>query len=160
MANAQAMCTSFKYELLNGTHLFYANASPAQSADTFKIALYTTSATNLNATTTAYGTPTGELAPGVNGTVNYTSGGIALTIVAPTTTAISDSTGTAFLSFGNAVFSNATWVNAQYALIYNSTKSNKAVAVLDFGSGKNVTASTFTVQMPTFDATNAIIRIQ
>ena len=156
MANAQAMCTSFKYELLNGTHIFYANASPVQAADTFKIALYTTAATNLNATTTVYGTPTGEL-PAAGG---YTSGGISLTIVAPTTTPISDSTGTAFLSFNNAVWTSATWTGAQYALIYNSSKSNKAVAVLNFGSGKDVTASTFTVQMPTVDATNAIIRIQ
>ena len=156
MANAQAMCTSFKYELLNGTHLFYANASPAQSADTFKLALYTTAATNLNAATTTYGTPTGELAAGGG----YTSGGKSMTIVPPTTTAISDSTGTAFLSFGNVSFDNATFSGVQYALIYNSTKSGKAVAVLDFGSGKAVTASTFTVQMPTVDATNAIIRIQ
>lgn len=150
MANAQAMCTSFKYELLGGVHVFYG------TPDTFKIALYTAAATVLNATTTTYGTPSGEL-PAAG---NYTSGGIPLTIVAPTTTAISDSTGTAFLSFNNAVWSSATWTGARYALIYNSTKANKAVAVLDFGSGKDVTASTFTVQMPTFDATNAIIRIQ
>jgi hypothetical protein len=157
MANAQAMCTSFKYELLNGTHLFYANASPAQSADTFKIALYTTAATNLNATTTTYGIPSGELAAGGG----YASGGISLTIVPPTTTPISDSTGTAFLSFANVSWGpSATWVGVQYALIYNSSKSNKAVAVLNFGSGKDVTNSTFTVQMPTVDATNAIIRIQ
>ena len=150
MANAQAMCTSFKYEILGGVHIFYG------SPDTFKIALYTTAATGLNATTTVYGTPTGELAAGGG----YSSGGIALTIVAPTTTPISDSTGTAFLSFNNAVWTSATWTAARYALIYNSTKANKAVAVLDFGSGKDVTSSTFTVQMPTVDATNAIIRIQ
>jgi len=127
MAISQAMCTSFKVELLNGIHAFGTTVvRGATTADTFYLALYTSSAT-LDATTTAY-TATNE----VSGT-GYSAGGQALTTVAPT--------------------------SARGALIYNSTQSNKAVAVLDFGGDKTSTAGDFTVVFPTADASNAIIRI-
>ena len=139
MAITQAMCTSFKVDLLDGEHDF--------GADTFKIALYTSSAT-LDATTTAY-SATNE----TSGT-GYTAGGNTLTV---STTPTSSGT-TAFLSFSNTTWSTAS-ITARGALIYNSTNANKAVAVLDFGSDKTSTAGDFTIQFPTADASNAIIRI-
>ena len=142
MAISQAMCTSFKVELLDAIHDFGAGG------DTFKIALYTSSAT-LGATTTVY-TTTGEVAS----TGNYVAGGNTLTVsVVPTSTGT-----TAFLSFANTTWSAAT-ITARGALIYNSSKSNKAVAVLDFGSDKTSTDGDFTINFPTADASNAIIRI-
>jgi hypothetical protein len=139
MAISQAMCTSFKQELLEGTHDF--------TADTFKIALYTSSAT-LDATTTAY-SATNE----VSGT-GYSAGGNTLTVnPVPGTSGT-----TAFLSFDNTTWSAAT-ITARGALIYNSSKTNKAVAVLDFGADKTSTAGDFTINFPTADASNAIIRI-
>jgi len=149
MAITQAMCTSFKTQLLTGTHNF------ATGGNTFKLALYAigsggksnTTAT-LGATTTVLVT-TGEVAS--SGT--YVTGGLALTKVAPTasgTTAITD--------FGDRSFTTAS-ITARGALIYNDTNGNKAVAVLDFGSNKTSTSGTFTIQFPTFDASNAIIRI-
>jgi len=148
MAITQAMCTSFKVELLNGIHAFSTTVARGDtSADTFYMALYTSSAT-LDATTTAY-TASNE----TSGT-GYVAGGQAL--------AVSDapqSTGTtAFLSFTDETWSTAT-ITARGALIYNSTQSNKAVAVLDFGGDKTSTAGDFTVVFPTADASNAIIRI-
>jgi len=139
MAITQAMCTSFKVDLLDGEHDF--------GADTFKIALYTSSAT-LDATTTAYSV-TNE----TSGT-GYTAGGNTLTV---STTPTSSGT-TAFISFSNTTWSTAT-ITARGALIYNSTNANKAVAVLDFGSDKTSTAGDFTIQFPVADASNAIIRI-
>lgn len=139
MAITQAMCTSFKVDLLDGEHDF--------GVDTFKIALYTSSAT-LDATTTAY-SATNE----TSGT-GYTAGGNTLT-VSPTPTS---SGTTAYLSFSNTTWSTAT-ITARGALIYNSTNANKAVAVLDFGSDKTSTAGDFTINFPTADASNAIIRI-
>ena len=139
MAITQAMCTSFKVDLLDGEHDF--------GADTFKIALYTSSAT-LDATTTAYST-TNE----TSGT-GYTAGGNTLTV---STTPTSSGT-TAYISFSNTTWSTAS-ITARGALIYNSTNANKAVAVLDFGSDKTSTAGDFTIQFPTADASNAIIRI-
>lgn len=139
MAITQAMCTSFKVDLLDGEHDF--------GADTFKIALYTSSAT-LDATTTAY-SATNE----TSGT-GYTAGGNTLTV---STTPTSSGT-TAYISFSNTTWSTAT-ITARGALIYNSTNANKAVAVLDFGSDKTSTAGDFTIQFPTADASNAIIRI-
>jgi hypothetical protein len=139
MAITQAMCTSFKVDLLDGEHDF--------GADTFKIALYTSSAT-LDATTTAYSV-TNE----TSGT-GYSAGGNTLTV---STTPTSSGT-TAFISFSNTTWSTAT-ITARGALIYNSTNANKAVAVLDFGSDKTSTAGDFTIQFPTADASNAIIRI-
>lgn len=150
MAITQAMCTSFKIEILNGVHVF-SNAG-GLSPDTFKLALYT-SATTLDASTLAYGTPTNEVS---NVGTGYTTGGATLTVASGTPTS---SGTTSFVSFNTPVtFPSATFT-ARGALIYNSTKSNKAVAVLDFGSDKSVSGATFTVQMPTADSINAIIRI-
>jgi len=147
MAITQAMCTSFKVELLNGIHAFGTTVvRGATTADTFYLALYTSSAT-LDATTTAY-TASNE----TSGT-GYVAGGQALTTVAPTSSGT-----TAFLDFNDETWSTAT-ITARGALVYNSTQSNKAVAVLDFGGDKTSTAGDFTVVFPTADASNAIIRI-
>lgn len=147
MAITQAMCTSFKVELLNGIHAFGTTVARAgTTADTMKMALYTSSAT-LDASTTAF-TVTNE----TSGT-GYVSGGQDLTTVAPTSSGT-----TAFLDFNDETWSSAT-ITARGALIYNSTQSNKSVAVLDFGGDKTSTAGDFTVVFPTADATNAIIRI-
>ena len=134
------MCTSFKKELLTATHNF------SNGGHTFKLALYSNSAT-LDATTTAY-TTSGE----VTGT-GYSAGGNTLTNQTPTTGGT-----TAFTDFADTSFLNAT-ITARGALIYNATQSDKAVAVLDFGSDKAASAGTFSVIFPTADANNAIIRI-
>lgn len=148
MAISQAMVTSFKVEILNGIHAFGTTVvRAATTPDTFKIALYTSSAT-LGASTTAY-SGTNEVANG-NG---YTTGGNILTTVAPTSSGT-----TAFVDFNDTTWSNAT-ITANGALIYNSTQSDKAVAVLAFGGDKTSTAGDFTIQFPTADASNAIIRI-
>lgn len=141
MAITQAMCTSFKKALLDGEMDFSSNTS-----QTYKIALYTSSA-SLDASTTAF-TTSNE----VSGT-GYSSGGATLTVVAPTT-----SSTTAFLDFNDVTFSSAT-ITARGALIYQSGGSNPAVAVLNFGADKTSTAGDFTIQFPTADASNAIIRI-
>ena len=150
MAITQAMCTSFKQELLEGVHNF-----KNSGGDTFKLALYAISSggkssttATLGATTTALVT-TGEIAS--SGT--YTTGGGSLTRVDPSTSGT-----TAFTDFADISFTTAT-STARGALIYNSSDSNKAVAVLDFGGNKTSTSGTFTVQFPTADASNAIIRI-
>jgi len=142
------MCTSFKKELMYGAHDF-----DASSGDTFKIALYTNSAA-LNAATTAF-TTSGES----SGT-NYTSGGNTLTRIDPTSAGT-----TGFTDFADTTWSNASFT-ARGALIYNTTPNttsisltNPAILVLDFGSDKVVSSGSFTVVFPTFDATNAIIRI-
>lgn len=137
----QAMCTSFKVELLQGVHNF-----TASTGDTFKIALYTSSA-SLDATTTAYTTSNEVVGTG------YTAGGNTLTNVTPTSSGT-----TAFTDFADTTWSTAT-ITARGALIYNSTDSNKSVCVLDFGSDKTSTAGNFTIVFPTADASNAIIRI-
>lgn len=142
MAITQALCTSFKQALLDGEMDFSSDTS-----QTFKIALFTSSAT-LDATTTAYST-TNE----VSGT-GYTAGGNTLTISANPAT----SGTTAFLDFADTTWATAT-ITARGALIYQSGGSNPAVAVLDFGSDKTSTAGDFTIQFPTADASNAIIRI-
>ena len=142
MAITQAMCTSFKKELLEAVHNF-----KNSGGSTFNIALYTSSAT-LSASTTAY-TTSNE----VSGT-NYTAKGTSLTRVDPTT-----SSTTAFTDFSDATFSNVT-VTARGALIFNDSASgDPAVCVLDFGADKTATAGDFTVVFPTADASNAIIRI-
>lgn len=143
----QAMTTSFKVEMLNGIHAFGTSVvRAATTPDTFKIALYTSSA-SLGATTTAY-SATNE----VSGT-GYTAGGNTLTTVAPTSSGT-----TAFLDFNDTTWSTAT-ITANGALIYNSTQSGKAVAVLAFGGDKTSTAGDFTIIFPTADASNAILRI-
>ena len=142
MAITQAVCTSFKQELLQGTHNF-----TATTGDTFKIALYTSSA-SLDATTTAFSTSNE-----VSNSGTYTSGGGTLTSVTPTTSGT-----TALCDFSDVSFSSASFT-ANGALIYNDTQSDKAVAVIAFGGDKTVTSGTFTIQFPTADATNAIIRL-
>ncbi len=141
MAISTAMCTSFKQEILVGTHNF-----TASSGNTFKLALYTSSA-SLGASTTAYSTSNE-----VSGT-GYTAAGAALTSVTPTTSGT-----TAFCDFSDLTFSSST-ITANGALIYNDTQSDKAVCTLAFGGDKTSTAGDFTIQFPTADASNAIIRI-
>jgi hypothetical protein len=155
MAITQAVCTSFKQELLQGIHNFTNGSGGGTTTTTgtgnaFKLALYTSSAT-LDATTTAY-TVTNE----VSGT-GYSAGGGALTNVTPTTSGT-----TALTDFADLTFSSAT-ITARGALIYNSSTTagtaDRAVLVLDFGGDKTSTAGDFTIQFPTADASNAIIRI-
>ena len=141
MAISQALCTSFKVELMTATHNF-----TASTGNTFKLALYTSTAT-LGATTTAY-SATNE----ASGT-GYTAGGSSLTNVTPTSSGT-----TAFTDFADLTFSTVS-ITANGALIYNSSASNKAVCVLAFGADKTSTAGNFTIVFPTADATNAIIRI-
>jgi hypothetical protein len=146
MAITSALCTSFKKELLEGKHDFN-----AVGGHTFKIALYTSSAT-LDAATTDYTTSNEVVGTG------YTAGGIPLTNIDP------DSSGTtAFIDFTDATWTNAT-LTAAGALIYNSTTdggtgTTNAVAVIDFGGDKTSTNGDFVVVMPTADASNAIIRL-
>jgi hypothetical protein len=139
-------CTSFKDELLEGVHDFRSSGG-----DTFKLALYTNSA-SFTAATTAY-TSTNEVAN--SGT--YSAGGGTLTNVSPTTSGT-----TAFVDFDDLSFTSAT-ITARGALIYNTTPAhtytNPTCVVLDFGSDKTSTSGTFTIQFPTADASNAIIRI-
>jgi hypothetical protein len=148
MAITQAMATSFKVDLLNGIHAFGTSVTRGSTAaDTFYMALYTSSAT-LDSTTTAY-TATNE----VSGS-GYSAGGQALSVAtAPTSTST-----TAWLDFDDEVWSSAT-ITARGAMIYNSTNSNKCVAVLDFGGDKTSTAGDFTVIFPAANSTSAIIRI-
>lgn len=138
MAISQAMCSSFKQEILLGEHDL--------DTDVIKIALYTSLAT-LGASTTVYTTSDEVVGTG------YTAGGNTLT--SPT---VSLSGTTAYVDFADTSWTTAT-ITARGALIYNSSKSNKAIAVLDFGSDKTSTAGTFTIQFPANDATNAIVRI-
>ena len=142
MAITQAMCTSFKEELMTGTHDF-----TTSTGNTFKLALYTSSAT-LGASTTAY-SATNE----ASGT-GYSAGGGTLTNVTPTTSGT-----TALTDFADLTFSSAT-ITANGALIYNDTAAgDPSVVVLAFGGDKTSTAGDFTIQFPTADASNAIIRI-
>ena len=142
MAITSAICNSFKTEILTGTHNFTAG-----TGDTFNLALYTSSAT-LGASTTAY-TSSEE----VSGT-GYTAKGNALTSVTPTL----DSS-TAVCDFADTSFTSASFT-ARGCLIFNdSASSDEAVCAIDFGSDKTVTSGTFTIQFPTADASNAIIRI-
>ena len=144
MEITSAICTSFKVELLKGVHDF-----TATTGDTFKIALYTSSAT-LGAGTTAF-TTTNEITNS-SGTA-YTSGGATLTSVTPTSSGT-----TALCDFSDVSFTSASFT-ANGALIYNDDESDKAVCAIAFGADKTVTSGTFTIQFPTADATNAIIRL-
>ena len=141
MAISSTLVTSFKKELLTATHNF-----TASSGHTFKLALYTSSAT-LGATTTAF-TTTGQAS-----STNYTSGGANLTAVTPTSSGT-----TGFTDFSDLTFGTAT-ITARGCLIYNSSQSNKAVASIDFGGDKTSTAGDFTIQFPAAAASTAIIRI-
>ena len=138
MAITQAFCTSAKAGFLRGDY--------TPLTDTMKIALYTSAAT-LDATTTVY-TTSNEVA----GT-GYTAGGNTLT-----SPAIGSASGTAWLTFGDSSWTTAT-ITARGALIYDSSKLNAAIAVLDFGADKISTAGTFTIQMPVAAAATALIRI-
>lgn len=141
MAITTAMCTSFKKEVLEALHDFNAT-----SGSVFKIALYT-SAASLDASTTVYSTSNEVVGTG------YTAGGVTLTNIDPTTSGT-----TAFADFADATWASAT-ITAAGALIYNSSQSNKAVAVLSFGGDKTSTNGDFVIQFPAADASNAIIRI-
>lgn len=155
MANTQALCTSFKGELLIGAHQFGAvtlvsrTSLTAPTTDTFKAALYLASAT-YNASTTAY-SATGE----VSGT-NYTAGGVTVTNASAPSTSGTTAIWTPSASFAWTTVTLATAFDA--VLLYNSTQSNRAVSVHTFGS-QTVTAGNFTLTMPTNDATNALIRL-
>jgi hypothetical protein len=144
MAITSAICTSFKQEILVGTHNF-----TATSGNTFKIALFTSDA-SLGAGTTAYST-SNEITNS-SGTA-YTAGGATLTSVTPTTSGT-----TAICDFADVSYTSASFT-ANGALIYNDTQSDKAVAAIAFGGDKTVTSGTFTIQFPTADASNAIIRL-
>lgn len=141
MAISTAMCTSFKSELMSALHDF-----DNPGGNTFKIALYTSSAT-LGATTTVYAA-TNE----VSGT-NYTAGGNTLTAVSPTTSGT-----TAFVDFADTTWSSST-ITANGCLIYNNTNANRAVVSLAFGSDKSSSNGDFQIVFPTANATDAIIRI-
>jgi hypothetical protein len=145
MAITSAVCTSFKVELLKGVHDF-----TATTGNTFKIALFTSSA-SLGASTTAYST-SNEITNS-SGTA-YTAGGATLTSVTPTA-----SSTTAVCDFADVSYTDATFT-ANGAMIYNDSASgDPACVIVAFGSDKTVTSGTFTIQFPTADATNAIIRL-
>ena len=155
MAITTAMCTTFKSELLQGIHNFHngsggGTTTTTGTGNTFKLALFTSSAT-LSASTTAYAT-TNE----VSGT-GYSAGGNTLTNVDPTTSGT-----TALTDFADTTFSSSS-ITARGALIYNSSttagSADRAVCALDFGAAKTSTSGDFTIQFPTADASNAIIRI-
>ena len=136
MAITTAVCNSYKKEILDGVHA---------AADTYKLALFTDSAT-LSATTTAYATTNEAVGAG------YTAGGVSLSGF---TSGLAD--GVAYVTFSDATWANAT-ITARGCLIYNSSKSNKAVAAFDFGGNITSTSGTFTVDLPAAGAT-ALIRI-
>ena len=147
MTIAHTATTSFKVELPQGIHNFGPTAP-----DTFKVALYTAAA-DLGGGTTAY-TTLGEVVG-----ASYVAGGNTLTItVTPVAANNSANVPTAYLSFANTSWLNATFT-ARGALIYNSTEGNKSVAVLDFGADKTVNNDTFQIIFPTADANSAIVRI-
>jgi hypothetical protein len=149
MANTQAMCTSFMGELMTATHNFTTG-----TGNTFKAALYLSSAT-YNAATTAYAV-TGE----VSGT-NYTAGGVTITNgTSPTATNSSTTAGVAYWTpTASFTYTNVTLTTAFNAvLVYNSSASNKAVSVHTFGD-QTVTAGTFTLTMPSNTTTTALIRL-
>ena len=139
MAITQALCNSFKQELLQGLHDL--------DGHTLKMALFTSSAT-LGATTTVYSTTNESSGTG------YTAGGATLANVA-----VSLSGTTAFVDFDDVSFTSATISDAAGALIYNSSASDKAIAVVDFGSTKSVSSGTLTITLPTASATTALIRV-
>ena len=142
MAITQAVCNSFKTELLGAVHDF-----DSGNAQVFKLALYS-SAANLSAATTAY-TVTGE----VPNTGQYVATGSALQ-----SKQVSLDTATAIVTFADLSFTGVT-LTARGAVIYNSSASNAAVCVLDFGADKTATSGTFTIQFPAFTAAAAILRI-
>lgn len=155
MANTQSMCTSFLGEVLTATHNFgTAPVRAVTTADTFKAALYLTSAT-IDASATVY-TSTGE----VTGT-NYTAGGVAVTnATAPLATNASATAGVAYWTPSASIsYTNVTLGTAfDCVLIYNNSQSNKAVSVHTFGS-QTITAGTFTLTMPSNTTSTALLRL-
>ena len=147
MAVIQALTTSFKQQLLEGVHDFRLSGG-----DTFKIALYGSSA-NINSSTTAY-TSTGEIVA-----TGYSAGGATLTCVAPTSYGT-----TGLVTFQTVTWASSSITDAYGALIYNTTPAhtytNPSVMVLSFGNARSSQSSTFTITWPTADARNAIIRLQ
>ena len=151
--SGNALCNSFKQELLEGVHNF------TTSGNTFKFAMYTNSqagselggdSSTIDATVTAYsGSASNEVSSS-----GYNAGGGTLVNVAPSL----KSPSTATTQFNPFTFSGVT-LTARGALIYNSTNSNKAVCVLDFGANKSASSGAFTINFPTNDASNALIRI-
>lgn len=147
MAITQALCTSFKTELMTATHNF-----TNTTGDTFKLALFRAQASivgTFGASTTNYSDMGADQASGTN----YTAGGSSLTNVTPTSSGT-----TAYTDFNDLVFSNVT-ITTSGCLIYNSSKSDKAVAVFNFGGDKTATAGDLTIIFPTADASSAIIRL-
>ena len=142
MAITQAVCNSFKGELLQGQHNF-----TAATGNVFKLALYTSAAT-LSSATTVY-TSTNEVA----NTGQYVTGGGVLTNVSPLV-----SSGVAFIDFDDISFTGVT-LTAAGCLIYNTSSSNKSVMSLDFGGDKSATSGTFTIQFPAATSSAAILRI-
>ena len=145
MAVTTAMCNSFKQELLGGIH--------DMDTHTFKIALINGTNDDYNKATTNYSDVTGGSGNDEASGTNYSTGGNTL----GSATISTDGT-TAILDFADTTFSNAT-VSASGAIIYNSSQSNKAIAVISFGGTVASTAGDFTVSFPAADASNAIIRI-
>jgi len=146
MAINQAVCATFKQQLLDGDHDI--------SSDTIKLALYTDSA-SLDANTSAY-----SASNEVGDSGSYSAGGGTLANASVSLTKTSATASTAFVDFDDLSFTSAT-ISAQAALIYNTSSANvnAAIAVIDFGGVKTSTSGTFTIQFPTNDATNAILRI-
>ena len=155
MANTQSMATSFLGEVLTATHNFgVAPTRGTTAADTFKAALYLTSAT-INASTTAY-SATGE----VTGT-NYSAGGVTVTnATAPASSNTSTTAGTAYWTPSASITYTTVTLSTAFdaVLIYNSTQSNKAVSVHTFGS-QTITAGTFTLTMPSNTTSTALLRL-
>ena len=168
MAIAQAMTGSYKQEITAGIHFWMSHSRTGAvsiAADTFKIAMFTSSRTDANQDLTGY-TVTNE----VSGT-NYTAGGAALGSVTLGLADNSGGTATAFLDFADTTWASSTISSARVAVIYNSTLSTAGtggtvghaayptVAVLDFGGDKSSSSGDFTIQYPANDANNAVIRI-
>ena len=156
MAITNSVATSFKTEVLSGGHNFSSSnrALSANTADTFKIALYTSSAT-LNESTTAY-TTTNEITNTAGSA--YTAGGKVLTITQPPTAQSVPPTTTVYVDFADVSWTSATFTAAG-ALIYNASNGNKAVATLSFGGDKTVVSGTFTVTFPTPNSGASIVQI-
>ena len=150
MANTQAMCTSFKTEILSGIHALGTTVIRAGTgADTLKAALYLASAT-VNAATTAY-SASGE----VSG-AGYSAGGVTVTNATAPTSSGTTAYWTSSASFTYTTVTLATSFDC--VLVYNSTQANKAISAHTFGA-QTITAGTFVLSMPTNDSTNALIRI-
>lgn len=150
MAITSAICTSFKKELLDGIHSFLATGG-----DTYKIALIKAQASQAGtygAATTNYSNVTGN-SDELGATGGYTTGGNTLTKINPTSSGT-----TAFIDFSDTSWTSATFTT-RGCIIYNTSESNKAVMVIDFGADFSVSGGTFEIQFPTADASNAILRI-